>query len=412
MKPDEPRVSAMMRGPLTCLVMAWCGLAWAASPPPSNTQPAQSPGTSPKSQLVQKFLHDCAGKPAPDANCQKLRKDSAAILVEDLRRLGSTANRKYLPAILRMFSSEEPELRIAAADAIGMIGPQDQDVAMLIPWMNDSVPDVRHAVSNMLAHGKGNAVSLLKTRIQPIRQGSAPEKPVDAGKLGLPVAPNSFYFFDSSDVSVGRLSYVAKNMNEVTSFYKGKAKKGPFPLQEFKDKYRYQIQDEDEAMRLVHEAKVKELEGVKPPDPTNVQAFTEYMQKVTSAGLSQGARTSLNLYEPNLFGSPTVYVLEERQVGKRSYPTRYVVLYQDLAFKQPGYRLAWTTVPDEALKAAQVASLKEQKEEDALKAATQRQEEAAKKRESELESLMKKKDAAEKKEFKKGQSELGKELGF
>jgi hypothetical protein len=408
MKPDEPRVSAMMRGPLTCLVMAWCGLAWAASPPPSNTQPAQSPGTSPKSQLVQKFLHDCAGKPAPDANCQKLRKDSAAILVEDLRRLGSTANRKYLPAILRMFSSEEPELRIAAADAIGMIGPQDQDVAMLIPWMNDSVPDVRHAVSNMLAHGKGNAVSLLKTRIQPIRQGSAPEKPVDAGKLGLPVAPNSFYFFDSSDVSVGRLSYVAKNMNEVTSFYKGKAKKGPFPLQEFKDKYRYQIQDEDEAMRLVHEAKVKELEGVKPPDPTNVQAFTEYMQKVTSAGLSQGARTSLNLYEPNLFGSPTVYVLEERQVGKRSYPTRYVVLYQEQAFKLPGYRLSWMTVSDGLIKTAQATSLAEEKEELANKAES----EASRKKAAELESLVKKKDEADKKKFKKGQADLEKELGF
>jgi hypothetical protein len=408
MKPDEPRVSVMMRGPLTCLVMAWCGLAWAASPPPSNTQPAQSPGTSPKSQLVQKFLHDCPGKPAPDANCQKLRKDSAAILVEDLRRLGSTANRKYLPAILRMFASEEPELRIAAADAIGMIGPQDQDVDMLIPWMNDSVPDVRHAVSNMLAHGKGGAVSLLKARIQPIRQGSAPEKPVDAGKLGLPVAPNSFYFFDSSDVSVGRLSYVAKNMNEVTSFYKGKAKKGPFSLQEFKDKYRYQFQDEDEAMRLVHEAKVKELEGTKPPDPTNVQAFTEYMQKITSAGLSQGARTSLNLYEPNLFGSPTVYVLEERQVGKRTYPTRYVVLYQEQAFKLPGYRLSWMTVSDDLIKTAQAISLAEEKEELANKAES----EASRKKAAELESLVKKKDEADKKKFKKGQADLEKELGF
>jgi hypothetical protein len=197
-------------------------------------------------------------------------------------------------------------------------------------------------------------------------------------------------------------------MNEVTSFYKGKAKKGPFPLQEFKDKYRYQIQDEDEAMRLVHEAKVKELEGVKPPDPTNVQAFTEYMQKVTSAGLSQGARTSLNLYEPNLFGSPTVYVLEERQVGKRSYPTRYVVLYQEQAFKLPGYRLSWMTVSDDHIKTAQATSLAEEKEELANKAES----EASRKKAAELESLVKKKDEADKKKFKKGQADLEKELGF
>jgi hypothetical protein len=74
--------------------------------------------------------------------------------------------------------------------------------------------------------------------------------------------------------------------------------------------------------------------------------------------------------------------------------------------------LAWTTVPDDALKAAQVASLKEQREEEALNAATKREEEAAKKREAELDALTKKKDAAEKKQFKKGQADLEKELGF
>ena len=61
---------------------------------------------------------------------------------------------------------------------------------------------------------------------------------------------------------------------------------------------------------------------------------------------------------------------------------------------------------------AQVASLKEQREEEAHQAASKREEEAAKKREAELESLTKKKDAAEKKQFKKGQSDLEKELGF
>jgi Ni/Co efflux regulator RcnB len=88
------------------------------------------------------------------------------------------------------------------------------------------------------------------------------------------------------------------------------------------------------------------------------------------------------------------------------------VLYQELALKQPGYRLGWTTVPDDALKAAQVASLKEQKEEEAQQAASKKDEEAARKRGAELESLTKKKDAAEKKQFKKGQSDLEKELGF
>jgi hypothetical protein len=84
------------------------------------------------------------------------------------------------------------------------------------------------------------------------------------------------------------------------------------------------------------------------------------------------------------------------------------VLYQDKAVRMPGYRLSWMTVPDDAIKAAQVASLVSEKQEEASK----KEEEAAKKREAELDALTKKKDAAEKKQFKKGQADLEKELGF
>lgn len=74
--------------------------------------------------------------------------------------------------------------------------------------------------------------------------------------------------------------------------------------------------------------------------------------------------------------------------------------------------LSWMTVPDSAIKTAQVASLKEQREEEALQAASKKEDEAAKKREAELDALTKKKDEAEKKKFKKGQADLEKELGF
>jgi hypothetical protein len=341
-------------------------------------------------------------------NCDKLRKDSVEILKEDVQRLGSTAERTYLPVIVRMFRSDEVELRIAAADAIGMIGPQDGDVETLAPLTNDPAPDVRQAVSSMLRQGKGSAMTLLKERTIPIRIGRMPDKPVDAAKFSLQVAPNSAYLFDSSDASVGRVSYVIKNMNEATAFYKSKAKKGPFQLQDFKEKYRYQFQDEDEAVQLAQDAAAKQMENVKPPEPTNVQAFTEYMQKIQSVGARQGSRIYLDSYQPTLFGSPTVYVLEERQIGQRSYPTRYVVLYQEQALKRPGYRLSWMTVPDETIKTVQVASIAEEKEE----LARNKENEALKKRAEALEALTKKKDEQEKKNFKKGQADLEKELGF
>jgi hypothetical protein len=132
------------------------------------------------------------------------------------------------------------------------------------------------------------------------------------------------------------------------------------------------------------------------------------MQKLASVGAKQGGRMYLDSYEPKLFGEPTVYVLEERQIGKRSYPTRYAVLYNDLALKRPGYRLAWMTVPDNTIKKVQEASLQQELEEEAQK----KENAVIKKKAEELDALTKKKDAAEKKQFKKGQADLEKELGF
>jgi hypothetical protein len=334
-------------------------------------------------------------------------------LKEDVLRLGSTANPAYLPNLMRMFYSDDVELRIAAAHAMGMIGPQDNDVGRLAGLSNDPVPDVRHAVSNMLSQGKGNAITLLKQRIVHLRTGREVEKPADPAKFSMAVAPDSVYLFDSSDAGKGRLSYLVCK-GDAVSFFKGKMKKGPFKWDQFKELYRYQIQDEEEALNQAQQTAGKQLESEKPPDPaTNMEAYVAYMQKLGSVS-TQGSmgRMYFDNYQTNLYGAPTVYVLEERQIGQRSYPTRYAVVYQELAFKRPGFRLAWTTVPDDALKAAQVVSLKEQKEEEALKASTKKEEEAAKKREAELDSLTKKKDATEKKQFKKGQSELEKELGF
>jgi hypothetical protein len=305
-----------------------------------------------------------------------------------------------------MFWSDEPELRIAAADAIGMIGPLEGDIDMLIPVVNDPIPDVRHAVSNMIPRGKGKALDLLKERIQPLRTGREAEKPADPGTFSLPVAPDSVYLFDSSDAATGRLSYVTRGKSDPGQFYKSKSKKGPYTWDHFKERYRYQLQDEEEALNQVQRTQV---ENEKAPDPKDMQAYLQYIQRMGALS-TQGSmgRAYFDNYQQKLYGAPTVYVLEERQIGQRSYPTRYVVVYHELAFKRPGYRLNWTTVPDSALKTAQAISLAEEKEELANKA----ENEVLKKQAAELDAMTKKKDAAEKQQFKKGQEDLEKQLGF
>ncbi|MDE3041987.1 MAG: HEAT repeat domain-containing protein [Nitrospirota bacterium] len=375
--------------------------------PEGTPDSSSKASTMTKPEVVKKYVDGCRKKPAKEANCDKLRKDAVEILKEDLRTLGSSAKRTYVPMILKTFKSDEPELRIAAADAIGMIGPQDSDADLLAPLANDPVPDVRRAVGQMIARGKGPALTLLAQRTSSMRTGLTPETATDASKFTTPVAPESTYLFYASDAAFGRLTYVAKGMNETMAFFKGKAKKGPFKLEEFQERYRYQLEDEQKALEASDEENAKQMENVKP-DPANMTAFPEKIQQVQAKGMSRTMFTLHDMYPPNIFGTPTVYVLEERQIGQRSYPTRYVVLYQDQALKMPGYRLSWMTVPDHAIKTAQVASLVREKEEEVRK----KENEALKKREEALEAITRKKDEAEKKKFKKGQSDLEKELGF
>ena len=175
------------------------------------------------------------------------------------------------------------------------------------------------------------------------------------------------------------------------------------PLSEFQKTYRYQLEDEGQARRQFFqqkdEARNKRMETLSQ-DATNPKALEQLMQ-LQSENMNQLLVETGDQYDPKLFGSPTVVVLEERQIGSRSYPAKYVVLYQDIALGQPGYRLAWMTVPDDLIKTAQVDSLKDQ----------QREETGRKQREA-VEQVIKKKDEEHKKTFKKGQDDLEKELGF
>jgi hypothetical protein len=368
--------------------------------------PAVNPASN-KDEVVQHYVAGCLTKPYKGANCDQVRKEAIDILKDDIQTLGSSADRNHLPKILKLFKSKEVELRMAVADAIGMIGPQDGDVDLLAPLTNDPVPDVRKAVSQMISRGKGSALRLLGQRTVSLRTGLTAEVPADPAKLKMPVAPESTYLFYASDVDAGRLSYVTKGMNETAAFFKGKAKKGPFKLEEFQERYRYQLQDEGQAREQIQEDKIKQLENVKP-DPGDMKSFAAYMEKLQSAQAPRLTTMLLDGYQPELFGGPTVFVLEERQIGQRSYPTRYAVVYQDQVLKRPGYRLSWMTVTDDAIKVAQASTLLSEKQE----AGRKKEDEAAKKRQDALENLVKKKEEQEKKQFKKGQEDLEKELGF
>ena len=361
----------------------------------------ESTASSPKDQTVKQFVAECQGKQPKGQHCDKLRKDAVEILKEDILTLGSSANREFLSTLVKVFNSDEPELRIAVFDAIGMIGPRDSDMRLLGRMANDPVPDVRNAASQAIRHGKGQRLSLLAERLMIGRAGRMPDAAPDTTKFALPVAPNSTYLFYASDATSGRLSYVAKN--KVEEFFKAKGKREPMALSEFQKTYRYQLDDEQKARRTFQnrsaEARNKRMEEI-GKDATNPKALEQLMQ-LQGEMAGQVLAEVGDHYDPKFYGSPTVVVLEERQIGSRSYPVKYVVWYQEIALGQPGYRLSWMAVSEDLIKTAQAESLKDQQ-----------REETAQKQRNALEETIKKKDEQHKKTFKKGQDDLEKELGF
>ena len=380
---------------------------WATSLPGDGSPVGGTP--SPKTESVKKYMDECRAKGLKDAACDKLRKESIDILKDDLQTLGSSANPGYLPVIQTIFKSDEPELRIAAADAIGMIGAQSADFDVVAAAANDPVPDVRRAVYQMLSGTRGGSFAALAKRVSfAQREGRTPEAPVDPGKYGLPTYPGSTYLHHSSNPEVGRLSLTSgKTLDDLTAFFKGKAKKGPMKLDEFRQAYRYQLEDERRVQDSSFDDVSKQIGNLKP-DPANMAAYTETLAKLQTVNAGRTLLLIMDLDQPEIFGSATLFVLEERQIGSRTYPTKYVVVYQDLALKRPGYRLAWMTVGDEAIKLAQASTIDAERQE-----ATRKKEyEADRKRREEQQAVEKKKDEAERKKFKKGQDDLEKALGF
>ena len=207
MKPTQRLISLTILGALVLGLTALLSIELVGAAPASADKKPSAQRAA-KDETVDKFLVGCLTSRAKTSNCDTLRKDALEILKEDVLRLGSTANPAYLPNIIRMFYSDDVELRITAAHAIGMIGPQDSDVKSLL-----RLPTIRCRMSGMRCPtcsptGRGMPLTLLKQRTMPMRNGRTPEKPSDAAKFSMQVAPDSVYLFDSSDATKGRLSYV------------------------------------------------------------------------------------------------------------------------------------------------------------------------------------------------------------
>lgn len=78
------------------------------------------------------------------------RDNAVRILREDILTMGATADQSHLPTLVKVLRSTEPDLREAAANAIGMIGPTPAETTALAQLLPDPVAPVARAARRAL----------------------------------------------------------------------------------------------------------------------------------------------------------------------------------------------------------------------------------------------------------------------
>ena len=87
--------------------------------------------------------------------------DAVRILREDILTMGASADQPHLPVLVKVLRSTEPDLREAAANAIGMIGPSANETNALAQLLRDPEAPVARAARRALEASRDPAVPAL-----------------------------------------------------------------------------------------------------------------------------------------------------------------------------------------------------------------------------------------------------------
>ncbi len=235
--------------PIVCAAGAYAAYSRLATPAPDDlartaATVAPSAGVSPV--YAEELRKDEAVKAFADSKDPSTRAAAIDILEADLMEMGSSADRSGLPLLETVLRRGEPELRAAAAHAIGMIGPTRTELPMLVEASNDPVPTVRDAVAHALDQIDDPSGRLLVRRMLTSgseRQRSRAEglKPTvlpDASSLGIPVYPGATFLAFASDVGAGRVTFSTPDpIEKVLQFYQKAAGRSALSGEEFSRAY-------------------------------------------------------------------------------------------------------------------------------------------------------------------------------
>jgi len=258
----------------------------AATTAESNVEPARD-------AIVQAFVSS-PGDPSR-------RKAGVRVLRADILLLGSSANPAYLPQLTKILGSGEPELRAAAANAIGMIRPGAAEIPLLTRALNDPIPAVRNGALSALEQAKDAPTQLLVRRVHAAASTSRPRplepQPVpDAGRLTVPVYADATFLHFASDLEAGRAAFsTPDSMQKVLEFYTSKAGRPGMNAEEFTRLY--------------------------------------------FAGLPAGAAPVNRYSDQELYGMPTFVAVRESSVNGITKAACFVVVFEDRALARTGFEV-------------------------------------------------------------------------
>jgi hypothetical protein len=272
-----------------------------------------------------------------------LRKKGVDTLAADVIALGSSADRSSLPMLLIVLERGEPELRAAAAKAVGMIGPTAAEAPALVKAFNDPMPAVRDEVLPVLARLPDPGARLLAQRVrsaardgeQPKLSGLKPTVPPDAARLGTPIYPDATFLAFASDLEIGRVSFSSADpVQKVVDHYAAAAAgRPPVGAQEFTRLYFGGTASDPsgaEAMSEALQAWYRQAAVAGTP-PAEVQVeFARRVRLLLSLPLKRYA-------EATLYGDPVFIALEVAAVAGKTQVVRHVVVFQDHSLGRTGF---------------------------------------------------------------------------
>jgi hypothetical protein len=289
-----------------------------------------------KDAIVEAFL-----KSPRDAS---KRQSAIEVLEMDLNTLGSGADRAHLPHLLRILAGGEPELRAAAAHAIGMLGPGESEGPALRAVLNDPIPGVRLAALSALGQLRDPSAQLLVRQVQygersRTRQGEQrfqADTAPDARSLGVPIYPGASFLYYTSDLEIGRAAFTSEDpIEQVLDFYSSKAGRPPVNAKEFTQIYLAGSSgDPTGSNRLITEMQeiFKQASAANKPE---AEIIAEIERRQAQMLNLPGVR----YIDSQLYGAPRFVAVEEKNSGDGRRAVRYVAVFRDEALGRTGFEV-------------------------------------------------------------------------